>query len=492
MKTLGQIKSVLPEIIGFLFILLFVYAGLSKLIEFKDFQTQLGQSPLLGAFAIPISYGVILLELLISILLVFQKTRLLALYSSYFLMVMFTAYIIIILNFTSFTPCSCGGVLEDLGWAEHLIFNIAFVFLGVMGILLIDEKQKKKVVFSLLGLLVLGIVLVVMMFLLSEKEIQRNNAFQRKYIPHGLEELGSYQLESNSFYIAGIDDSMIYLGNYNAPLYLKAISKDLNCSNEFKVEIDDYDLPYKRVRIEVKPGYFFVGDGTVPVLFRGSTESWKAKKFSQDDAYFYDFVSQDSNQLIFTTTSSLSGFTVLGQMKKNKTTVEVELNHDIIKAQTDGSFDTDGQLIYDLKTGTIAYIYYYRNQYELANRELRSIKTGKSIDTISLAQIDVAYYEKEKAYKRGKALKVHRTAVISGYELFINTDRLGKYESEDVLWSASIIDRYNIAQNEYTHSFYFYHQPDRQLREFRVIHDTIIGLVDDQLWIQRIKPEFFR
>ena len=52
-------KKVIIESISMLFILLFVYASISKLLEFKDFQTQLGQSPLLGAFAIPISYNVI-------------------------------------------------------------------------------------------------------------------------------------------------------------------------------------------------------------------------------------------------------------------------------------------------------------------------------------------------------------------------------------------------------------------------------------------------
>ena len=107
-----------------LFILLFVFASISKLLEFNDFQTQLGQSPLLGAFAIPISYSVIALELITSVLLAFEKTRKWGLYLAYMLMVMFTTYIVIILNFTSFTPCSCGGVLESLGWTEHLIFNI--------------------------------------------------------------------------------------------------------------------------------------------------------------------------------------------------------------------------------------------------------------------------------------------------------------------------------------------------------------------------------
>ena len=42
----------------------------------------------------------------------------------------------IILNFIPDIPCSCGGVLEKMSWNEHLIFNIAFVVLGLVAILL--------------------------------------------------------------------------------------------------------------------------------------------------------------------------------------------------------------------------------------------------------------------------------------------------------------------------------------------------------------------
>src|SRR5699024_3745910 len=107
--------------ICYLYIVLFVYASVSKILEFQDFQTQLVQSPVLGAFAVPISYGIILIHMMVSMLLIFEKSRLTGLYLSFLLMVLFTAYIVIILNFTSFTPCSCGGVLEELGWTEHLI-----------------------------------------------------------------------------------------------------------------------------------------------------------------------------------------------------------------------------------------------------------------------------------------------------------------------------------------------------------------------------------
>ena len=47
----------------------------------------------------------------------------------------FTVYIYLILNYSDFVPCSCGGILEKLGWTEHLIFNGICVIMGVVAII---------------------------------------------------------------------------------------------------------------------------------------------------------------------------------------------------------------------------------------------------------------------------------------------------------------------------------------------------------------------
>ena len=63
---------------------------------------------------------------------------------SFALMVMFTTYIIIILNFSDFIPCSCGGVLEDLSWSEHIVFNLFFIVLAILGILILETKNQTR------------------------------------------------------------------------------------------------------------------------------------------------------------------------------------------------------------------------------------------------------------------------------------------------------------------------------------------------------------
>ncbi len=143
-----KLKTVLIEIISALFILLFVYAAASKLIDYQKFRIQLGQSPLLTAFAGRVSWIIPSLETIISIMLAFPRFRLFGLYASFSLMVMFTAYIIAITKFSDYVPCSCGGVLQNMSWNQHLVFNIAFVVLALIGII-IHSKQPSEELASL-------------------------------------------------------------------------------------------------------------------------------------------------------------------------------------------------------------------------------------------------------------------------------------------------------------------------------------------------------
>ncbi len=132
------------ETISLLFVVLFIYAATSKLWDFGQFKVQLGQSPVLTAYADGLAWMVPGVEYLLALLLLFNGTRLAAFYSSLALMVMFTTYILLVLNFSDYIPCSCGGVLEDLGWTEHIVFNLFFVALAIIGIILLEAHPTLK------------------------------------------------------------------------------------------------------------------------------------------------------------------------------------------------------------------------------------------------------------------------------------------------------------------------------------------------------------
>ena len=129
-------RKIAVDIVVFSYILLFVYAALTKLLDYQKFVVQLGQSPILTNYAQVLAVVVPFIELGISLMLIFAKTRLKGLYAAFGLMVMFTTYIVLASRFSDYVPCSCGGVLEGMTWTQHLIFNTVFVLLALIGILL--------------------------------------------------------------------------------------------------------------------------------------------------------------------------------------------------------------------------------------------------------------------------------------------------------------------------------------------------------------------
>lgn len=144
-----QFKKLYIEIPAALFVLLWVYAALSKLLDYQTFKTQLGKSPLITEFAGLAAVIVPVAELIIAGLLVLNRTRLVGFYASFFLMTVFTGYLIAILNFSYHIPCSCGGILGSLGWKEHIVFNFFFIVLSLLAIILSKGKMQDKQLYTM-------------------------------------------------------------------------------------------------------------------------------------------------------------------------------------------------------------------------------------------------------------------------------------------------------------------------------------------------------
>ena len=126
-------KNTIVEVICSLLILLFIYSSLSKLSDYKLFTVQLSKSPFITSISNFVAWSIPTIEIVISLLLIKQRTRLIGLYASFFLMSLFTAYLIIMLNVSYYIPCSCGGVLEYLSWNQHIIFNAFFIAISAAG-----------------------------------------------------------------------------------------------------------------------------------------------------------------------------------------------------------------------------------------------------------------------------------------------------------------------------------------------------------------------
>lgn len=137
-----MVRKVALEIICFLIVVLFLYAGGSKLFEFKSFSDQLKLSPVLGIVAPYVALVVPIVEILVVALLISPRFRFVGLFVSFLLMLTFTIYVLAILSFSKELPCSCGGVLQTMNWREHLVFNIIFLILAFGGVLLTPREER--------------------------------------------------------------------------------------------------------------------------------------------------------------------------------------------------------------------------------------------------------------------------------------------------------------------------------------------------------------
>jgi len=127
-------KSTIVEIISFLFIILFLYTGISKIADYELFQEQLADSPILKKVASLVVWVLPLTEFLISVLLFVPKWRLKGLYATLVMMVLFTAYVITLFSIDRKLPCSCGGIIQALSWEGHLVFNGVMTLLAAIAI----------------------------------------------------------------------------------------------------------------------------------------------------------------------------------------------------------------------------------------------------------------------------------------------------------------------------------------------------------------------
>jgi uncharacterized membrane protein YphA (DoxX/SURF4 family) len=139
-------RQVLLECISALLILLFVYASLSKFLDWHTFKGEMGHQPLPHSLTRLLVWIVPFSEIAISVSVIFERSRLLGFYASVVLMGVFSVYTaVVLMRLLPFIPCSCGGVIKRLTWPQHLVLNLSFTALSVYGVILQRRKQTKPI-----------------------------------------------------------------------------------------------------------------------------------------------------------------------------------------------------------------------------------------------------------------------------------------------------------------------------------------------------------
>lgn len=440
----------LPTGIACVFILLFCYASVSKLADFKMFQAELAQSPFFGDYSKLVSYSTIISEVLIVFLLCFHKSRLIGLFSSLVIMSAFTAYIYLILNYSDSIPCSCGGILEKMDWNEHFIFNLLCVMLAIIGIVCYESENKKKLISSIGLSVALPVIMLILIFIPHVNDNQGN--FSRKIVNTLKSEHKIIELPISNYYFAGNHGDTLFLANRKTPLLLSSIIPDFNSVKVDKIKLDNYKYQFVSVTINVLYPYFSIWDGKVPVIFEGELPSLEAYDSGINQLYFSRFTMLAPQKYVFKTMLFKTKESELGIL--NTASKEYHIFPNVLNAQLDGVFDTDGNIAIDRNNEKIVYTHFYRDEIITTDFALGNIQRKRTIDSLSNMSIETIKLESGQTKLVKSPSAINRMQTVSGNK-FYNVSRMrGKNESFKDFRKNDVIDVYEAMTKKYLYSFY--------------------------------------
>lgn len=488
-------KRIFIEIVCYLYILLFVYAAVSKLLDYENFEVQIGQSPLLSTYAQFVSVGVLVLEIVIAMLLAIPALRPLGLYLAFNLMIMFTCYIVLILNYSTHVPCSCGGILEDLGWTEHLWFNLTFVVMAAFAIVAApfekpaswpitrskDTNVKRMKIYVMIGTGILSTAVVILMFLLSEQRMHRENPFIRRYVPGAATKTAETSLQNPFYYIAGESDGKIYLANHKSPLYMIEVDTTLTFKKQVKITLDRYDFPFHSAEVRIHPPYLYLYDGMVPVIYRGLIKDFNVSVIHQGTEFYTGASIMDTSRIAVRGQKTGTGENIMAVLDPGKQAFQIRPK--VLEKQLDGFFDTSGTMNYSPDLDKMVYVYYFRNQYIVTDGNLLVEHRGKTIDTTSKANLMIVKLSSSGDTKlAAPAITVNLNSAVAGNLLFIHSGLFGQYEIPEVWDTASIVDVYDYMDQTYLFSFYVYDKPKGvKMKRFYANERALYAIVGNTL-----------
>lgn len=128
-------KEDVIKIVAITLACLFAYAALSKLAEYEISHSEMRNQVFPNWIASILTWLIPSVELILAIMLVMQITRKTAVWASLFILSLFTVYIAVVMTGVfGRVPCSCGGILKNMSYGTHLIFNLFFVLLASLGL----------------------------------------------------------------------------------------------------------------------------------------------------------------------------------------------------------------------------------------------------------------------------------------------------------------------------------------------------------------------
>lgn len=325
--------------------------------------------------------------------------------------------------------------------------------------------------FCLLG----GITIIALLNIVSSKINHRPNGFIRLVPPHVDSPVMHLDIHGHSFYIGGLANNIIYLFNYNSPYEFDAIPLSLKTievrhsawSNSIKIS--------RSSKINVDSPYIFLNDGFSSRILTETLNQLNSPKIDSMPS-FYSALAIGDQSFVLKVTAAKIGTELI---KINAKSHFIKENRKLLQKQGDDFFSTDGILLKTPDNKKIIYVYYYRNQFIVADSNLNLLYRSRTIDTVSHPNIRVSHVQSEQALTMSAPPRVvNKRACVSEKYLFVNSSLYANNERPEDVDQMSIIDVYRVTDGKYQFSFYLPDFGRHKISDFIVSGNILVALYD--------------
>lgn len=341
--------------------------------------------------------------------------------------------------------------------------------------------MRKRTILLIAANLLFSVSLVAALYVFSDKINRLKNGFVRFFPPHAVLNMKTLDIKYNSYYVAGLTQGHIYLGNYMQPTWLKIIDYNLTDSQTvFLNPPENEPIAWKILRVAVDSPNVFMMEGLSPKIVQFKLGQLTPVMVPIGKVNFDLALPYSGASLAVRTYDKTSKSNVLG--KVSATTGVIDLKKNVLQNQQDGLFSVDGAMSYDNSTGLLTYVYFYRNQFVCMDTNLNVLYRGRTIDTTSYAKIKVGTIQSENSRTfAAPPLTVNRVSCTANGWLFINSQLIANNEDPANFNKNFVIDIYNLQNGQYKYSFYLPGYRNEKLLNFQVRNRKLIAVYEHTL-----------
>ncbi len=314
---------------------------------------------------------------------------------------------------------------------------------------------KMKTIIKIILILLSGILVIVLLWFLFVRPRMLNRGFDRTYFTSVVTKVTSVVPSSKKSEITGMSQNRIYLSTED-PHEILITDSLLSNVGSISVQLDkefvDRSSHFFITRVDSPD--FRIFSGNRPSVAFGKLSGTSVKVDTFNPGSITRVISLANNSYVLRKLDFSKKDQVFFKYYPDSGYLKPESN--ISDIRHDAGMVTDGFLDFDRKTSLIAYVYCYKNVYQLIDTNLNLIRVGNTIDTFTQYQMQVEKAvsgKKTTISQKGPAFIVNRISTFYDSLLYISSNAISNDESYETLDKHEIIDVYNLVKGKYVGSF---------------------------------------